>query len=313
MILNVCPNPSIDTYAWLEDLQPGHSNRITKLVEFPGGKATHIAMALQELGQSNTLMANWAGNTGAWIKEQCATGGIRISGISIEGQNRKCYTFRSDNPAFANTELLEPGPVFNSNHWNEFKSVFEKEIKNHELICISGSWPKGASNTATKELVDFVSKAGKKVIIDCSGEQLKKSLTTSFFGIHLNEHEASELLGTDSVDKSIAILRQKAELIAITKGAEGLWLYYKDELFHANVHLDQVISTVGAGDCLTAGIAYAVYHDFSPERTAAYGAACGAANCLHEELGALEKQTVERLLEKVVVKKIKLNTTNYAD
>lgn len=313
MILSVCPNPSIDTYAWLENLKPGHSNRITKLEEFPGGKATHIAMALQELGQKNTLMANWAGNTGQWIQQQLDLRGINISGISIEGQNRKCYTFRSNNPTFANTELLEPGPVFNSDHWNEFKTAFEKEIKDHELICLSGSWPKGAPKTATKNLIDCVNKAGKKIIIDCSGDQLKESISESFFGIHLNEHEASELLGTDSIEQIIEKLKEKVELIAITKGAEGLWLYYMGELYHSNVSLEKVISTVGAGDCLTAGIAYAVHNNFSSEQIAAYGASCGAANCLHEELGELQKETVEELLKKVVVKNIKLNTSNYAD
>lgn len=313
MILSVCPNPSIDTYAWLEDLKSGQVNRITKLEEFPGGKATHIAMALQQLGQQNTLMGNWAGNTGLWIQEQCAQRGIHIAGISLEGQNRKCYTFRSSNAELSNTELLEPGPTYRTEHWDQFKSAFEKEIVNHELICLSGSWPKGTPIIATRELIKSVNKAGKKIIIDCSGEQLKQSLNESFFGIHMNEDEAIALFNTNSIDTIIENLKSKVELIAITKGAEGLWLYYRDQLYHANVHIDKVISTVGAGDCLTAGIAYAVHNKLSAEHVAAYGASCGAANCLHEELGELKRETVQKLLEKVVVKNIKLKSTNYAD
>jgi len=313
MILSVCPNPSIDTYAWLDQLQPGHSNRITKLEEFPGGKATHIAMALQELGQQNTLMGNWAGNTGLWIQQQCAQRGINISGITLEGQNRKCYTFRSSNPEFANTELLEPGPTFSADHWKEFKTAFEKEIEHHDLICISGSWPKGAPNVATKDLINCVNKAEKKIIIDCSGEQLKQCLSESFFGIHMNEDEAISLFNTNSIDRIIENLKSRVELIAITKGAEGLWLYYQGQLYHSNVRIDQVISTVGAGDCLTAGIAYAVQNKLTPEQIAAYGAACGAANCMHEELGELRLESVQKLLKKVVVKNIKLNSTYDAD
>lgn len=313
MILSVCPNPSIDTYAWLENLKPGHSNRITKLEEFPGGKATHIAMALQELGQQNTLMGNWAGNTGLWIKEQCVQRGINISGISLEGQNRKCYTFRSSNSNFANTELLEPGPTFTEHHWKEFKTAFEKEIADHDLICLSGSWPKGAPDVATKDLINCVTKAGKKIIIDCSGEQLKHSLSESFFGIHMNEDEAISLFNTNSIDKIIDNLKSRVELIAITKGAEGLWLYYQGQLYHSNVRIDKVISTVGAGDCLTAGIAYAVQNKLSPQEVAAYGSACGSANCMHEELGELRLETVQMLLKKVEVTNIKLNSTYYAD
>lgn len=313
MILSVCPNPSIDTYAWLEYLQSGQVNRITKLEEFPGGKATHIAMALQELGQQNTLMGNWAGNTGLWIQEQCAQRGINVAGITLEGQNRKCYTFRSSNAEFRNTELLEPGPTFDSQHWEEFKTVFEKEIEDHELICLSGSWPKGAPVAATKDLINSVNEAGKKIIIDCSGEQLKRCLNESFFGIHMNEDEAIALFNTNAIDRIIENLKSRVELIAITKGAEGLWLYYQGQLFHANVHIEKVISAVGAGDCLTAGIAYAVHNKLSAEQVAAYGAACGAANCLREELGELKLATVQKLLEKVVVNNIKLKSTYYAD
>lgn len=313
MILSVCPNPSIDTYAWLENLQSGHANRITRLAEFPGGKATHISLALQELGQENTLMGNWAGSSGLWIQQQCNQRGIKTTGITLEGQNRKCYTFRSSNPKFANTELLEPGPAFSMENWQQFKTAFVKEIDKHQLICISGSWPKGAPNTANSELVHIVSKAGKKIIIDCSGEQLKQCLSQSFFGIHMNEDEAISMFNTNAIDKIIENLKPQVKLIAITKGAEGLWLYYQGELFHANVHIDKVISTVGAGDCLTAGIAYGVQNNLTADQIAAYGAACGAANCLHEELGELRLETVQLLLEKVVVKKVKLKSTYYAD
>lgn len=313
MILSVCPNPSIDTYAWLDDLKAGQVNRIQKLDEFPGGKATHIAMALQELGQENTLMGNWAGSTGVWIQEQCNLRGIHTAGISISGQNRKCYTFRSQSPEFSNTELLEPGPEFSTQDWKEFKSCFEKQIENHQLICLSGSWPKGAASTATKDLIRSVNGAGGKIIIDCSGEQLKNCLTESFFGIHMNEDEAIALFNTNSIDKIIENLKPQVELIAITKGAEGLWLYYQGELFHANVTLDKVISTVGAGDCLTAGIAYAVRKKLTTAQIAAYGAACGAANCLYEGLGELKKETVDKLLKEVVVKNIKLKSSHYVD
>ncbi|SDD81994.1 tagatose 6-phosphate kinase [Pricia antarctica] len=49
MILAVCPNPSIDTYAWLTVFKKGQANRISGMMEFPGGKGIHVAMALKEL------------------------------------------------------------------------------------------------------------------------------------------------------------------------------------------------------------------------------------------------------------------------
>jgi len=80
MILSVCPNPSIDTYAWLDNFESGGVNRIKKLEEYPGGKGVHVALAIAELGGRSKLLANWAGNNGDWIKKECINRNIEISG-----------------------------------------------------------------------------------------------------------------------------------------------------------------------------------------------------------------------------------------
>lgn len=125
MILCVCPNPSIDTYAWLQHIEPGETNRIEKLREFPGGKGTHVAFALKKLGADISLFGNWAGNNGEWIKDKSTKAGIRPIGIPLKGNNRKCYTFRSDDKSFDNTELLEPGPEMTGKDWEKFLKKFD--------------------------------------------------------------------------------------------------------------------------------------------------------------------------------------------
>ncbi|MCF8714760.1 1-phosphofructokinase [Joostella atrarenae] len=305
MILSVCPNPSIDTYAWLDTIESGLPNRISELKQYPGGKATHIAMALSELKQENTLLGNWAGTSGTWIKQECQLRDINISGIELEGQNRKCYTFRSPISSFNNTELLEPGPTFKEEDWNPFLEIFKTEASKSSLICVSGSWPKGAPEDAYSKLIDICNTIDKRIIIDCSGAQLKNALTKSFFGIHINEDELKSIYNNAPIEAIVKELSPKINLIAITKGKEGLWLYYNGKFVHANVVIDQVISTVGSGDCLTAGIAYAVNNNMNIEDIAKYGVACGAANCLNEDLGILKLEDVENLLPKV---KIKENT-----
>ena len=302
MILTVCPNPSIDTYAWLENIEAKKANRILALKEYPGGKATHVAFALKELNMATTLFGNWAGTTGQWIKTACSTKNIDVDGITLDdGQNRKCYTFRSSLAAFNNTELLEPGPKFKETDWELFTTAFQQSVSKHSLVCISGSWPKGAPENAYNLLIEICNRQQKKVIIDCSGEQLKNALQQSLFGLHINEDELKSINKADSIPSIIKKLSVKVELIAITKGKEGLWLYYQGKLIHANVTIDKVLSTVGSGDCLTAGITYAVEKNLNMENIARYGVACGAANCLNEDLGMLKIEDVNKLLPKVIV------------
>ena len=302
MILSVCPNPSIDCYAWLEKLHLGKVNRLVNLQEFPGGKGVHVAMAVSELGGTSGLLGNWAGGTGDWIKNECLHRNIEVSGITLDGNNRKCYTFRSSNPDFNNTEILEPGPVMNTQKWMELKNSFEKNIKTANIICLSGSWPENAPKDAYHQLLEIAEKQNKKIILDCSGIQLKEALKSTFFGLHLNEQEAYNLCGSTDFDILLKTLNGRIDLVAMTKGKEGLCMAYKGKTYTANVKIKKVISTVGSGDCLTAGIAWALEQNLNPEKIAAYGVACGAANCLNEDLGILKKQNVEKLLPQVKCK-----------
>lgn len=308
MILAVCPNPSIDCYAWLAALKPGEVNRIAKLKEYPGGKGVHVALAVKELEENVGLSGFWAGSTGDWIQKTCRDKNIHLSGVTVQGNNRKCYTFRSPDPEFSNTEMLEPGPIITQEDWQNFRIVFERELKNADIISFSGSWPENAPEDAYHQLMQLSQTHHKKVFLDCSGSQLTNALGSPFFGLHLNEKEALTLCGSTEIGTLLKRLNNRVELVALTKGEKGLIMSYKGKIYEANVAIDRVVSTVGSGDCLTAGIVWALHQRMTPKEIASYGVACGAANCLNEELGMLKKEDVLKLLPKV---KCKITTNDH--
>ena len=119
--------------------------------------------------------------------------------------------------------------------------------------------------------------------------------------MHINEHEALEAFGINDSVKVFSFLKDKVTLLALTNGKEGLYLRSSTSSLHANVVIDKVVSTVGSGDCLTAGIAYGVSNGLTLEDTAKYGVACGAANCLNDDLGMLKASDVENLFPKVKI------------
>lgn len=308
MILSLCPNPSIDTLARLEFLTPGQVNRLEDLREYPGGKGVHVALALAELGEESRLFGNWAGAAGRWIQRECESRGVAVTGISLAGNNRKCYALRSSQAGHDNTELLEPGPAMGPGDWEDFKINFKKEAEEASLICMSGSWPRQAPPDAYKQAIEVANSVNARVMLDCSGDQLKAALKTSFFGLHLNEQEALELCGSSRPETVLEALNGRVQLLALTRGKDGLSLCYQGKTVHANVQIENIKSTVGSGDCLTAGIAHAVARNLSLRQIAAYGVACGAANCLTEELGMLHRPLVEQLLPRVTFNPIENET-----
>ncbi|MGI0106948.1 1-phosphofructokinase family hexose kinase [Salinimicrobium sp. WS361] len=301
MILSICPNPSIDTYAWLNVFEVGGVNRIEKIEEYPGGKGVHVALALAELGNSSKLMGVWAGGAGDWIRKECLQKKVFAVGLELEGNNRKCYTFRSHIPHFNNSELLEPGPVLTSQKWHSFMGIFQESIVDAGILCMAGSWPVNAPVDAYSQLIEAGKSKNIPAILDCTGIQLEQALKKGFFGLHLNQDEAFNLCGSQNIQDVLKVLKGKVELVALTKGKEGLVFAYKNRILAANVKIDKVVSTVGSGDCLTAGLAHAISRNLSLEEIAAYGVACGAANCLFEDLGQLKIKDVKSLLQRVEI------------
>lgn len=302
MILCVCPNPSIDTYAWLDKIVFGSSNRISKIMEFSGGKGVHIAQALAELKVQTEIMGVWGGYSGQRLIASLEKSNIKISGIHVEDENRKCYTFISNDSHFSQTELLEPGPYLTPQKWTEFKKAFRNSVRLASIVCMAGSWPKNVPTDAYAQLISIAKEFDVWVLLDCTGTQLKNALEIGFFGLHLNESEALEVGGTNSLRELQQKIGAKVQFIALTKGKEGLELFYNNSFLKANVDLEEeIFSAVGSGDCLTAGLAYGLEKELEIEKIASLGVACGAANCLTEDLGMLKEEDVNVLLPRVKV------------
>lgn len=303
MILSLCPNPSIDMFAWIEDIQPKMVNRIKKEERFPGGKGVHVALAAAELGEEVKLLGFWGGANGQWIKEVCKEKGVECYGPEVEGSTRFCMTFKSEG-AYKDTEILGSGPEITPHDFDLFIQEFTELAQKADVITMSGSWPKGAPSEAYARLIKIAKQAGKRVLLDCTGEQLQHGLQENPFLVHLNEHEGKELFDESSVERIAALLKEKCAFSAVTAGARGLYLGNDQELIHAHGYVEKIYSTVGSGDCLLAGLAVGFSRNLDILVIARLGVACGGANCMEPALGMLKLRDVNNLFATVEVKSI---------
>ncbi len=301
-ILVVCPNPSIDTYAWIDGFANGVPNRIKREDRYPGGKGLHVAMALAELEIPVTVAGFWGGETGSWIKKAGSQYYPKMNfiGPNLEDWSRICYTFKSDGD-FDDTEILGPGPNITSSQFEQLISEIKSTLNQYSMVALCGSWPKGSPEDGYAQIVALAQKSGLKTYIDCTGIQLKNALAENPFGVHLNRKEITEHFNTDFESSKKMILRHCSEA-AITDGSKGLSLFTNEGEFKALAKIEEVISTIGSGDCLVAGILAGHIKALGSQGIAYMGAACGAANCLKEELGMLNKSDVQRLFENQVKK-----------
>jgi len=298
MILAVCPNPSVDTYLYMDTFNMRGSSRVTNKESYAGGKGIHVAMAIAESGEDVSLLAFWGGERGQWMKEECEKLGIKCFGPKLDNNNRTCITIKSAGEN-DDTEILENGSEISEQDYKDFIKVFKQNIAKVNVVSMSGSWPPGAPNNAYAEMVKICNENNIPHILDATGIKMHKALLEKPYGIHINKDEAEELFGTNNPDKALKIIQDDIKIVALTAGSKGLYLRKDGEIMHANVVVDSVYSAVGSGDCLSAGLSMALANNKNIEDTAVLATACGAANCLRPELGMLYKEDILKLEKEV--------------
>jgi len=300
MILAVCPNPSVDTYLYMNSFKMNESSRLTNKERYAGGKGIHLALAAAEMGEKVNLLAFWGGETGRWLKSQCEKQGIKCIGPELLEDNRTCFTIKTKDQN-DDTEILEPGPKIEREDFIRFINDYKEQLKEADVVGLSGSWPQNAPDNAYAELIKIAKQCGKPHILDASGIQMQIALKEKPYGIHINKTEAEELFNINHPKKILEQASSEIKVIALTMGKDGLFLRMNRDHIHAKVELSEIYSAVGSGDCLTAGIAIALKNKANIIETAKIATACGAANCLRPDLGMLYKKDVENLIDEVSI------------
>lgn len=299
-VLVVCPNPSVDIYAWVDEFVIGSSNRIIKEERYPGGKGVHVAMALSELGIDVLLLGFWGSVTGRWIKDQCTKyyPKIKCIGPELDTWSRSCYTFKSATD-FDDSELLSAGPEVTQEDCDDLLYYLVKHLPKAKALALSGSWPQGARENGYEQMVKWANKLSIPTFIDSAGVQFKNALNENPYCIHLNRKEALSYTGTETLEDAQKQISQYCKVSAITDGEKGLYFNIGDNTLHGLSKVEEVYSTIGSGDCLLAGIIAGYVMQKTNEQIANLGAACGAANCVRPELGLMHKADVERFLDEI--------------
>lgn len=301
MILCLCPNPSVDKFVWVEEFASGKVNRIEKEQSFPGGKGIHVALGIAELGEECALLGFWGGHTGKWIRQFCEERGIQCYGPEVDEPNRTCLTFRSK-AGLDGTELLGTGPFIGEDNINRYWLEFIRLLDRSSAVCMSGSWPPAYIEIAYFEFIKAAKKKGVKTFIDCSGKSLINTLSAYPYCIHINNQEGIDVFNEQSPLKIADMVLKNCDLAAITCGPEGLYLSVKNHsAIHGRCKLNNIISAVGCGDSLMAGLVVAQKRNLSLIDTAKLSVACGSANCIREELGMFYKKDVDMLWEQTEI------------
>lgn len=293
MIYTMTMNPALDYVVDLEDFKVGEVNRAEDEHIFYGGKGINVSVVLKELGFESQCLGFVAGFTGRelerGIQEEL---GVSSDFVHVsKGRTRINAKIHSRKES----ELNGLGPIVEN---EDIKKLFIKldKIEDGDVLVLSGSIPSSMSKSIYCEILEYVSQKDIHVVVDATGDLLKRTLKYKPFLIKPNNHELAELFSVElkTLDDIEVYARKLQDMgarnVLISMAKDGsLLIDEKGERHQLGVCQGTVKNSVGAGDSMVAGFIAGYLSRMNYQDTLKLATACGGATAFSSGLGTLEK------------------------
>ena len=305
MIYTLTLNPAIDYYIDMNKFEEGELNKVNNAYTLPGGKGINVSKVLKNFDVESMALGFYGGFTGNYIKTHLKDYGIKDGFIELEEDTRINVKLKTDN---SESEISGKSPnISNKNIEELFKLI--GNIKENDILVLSGSIPNSVRNSIYKEIIDLLKNKNIKVILDSRDEAFKEAIKSGVFLSKPNKNELKEYFNKeinsleDIIFYSKKLIEEGSQNLIVSMGKEGSVLITKDAVYKGNAPDGKLISSVGAGDSMVAGIVYGISKGLNIEDSYKYAIASGSATACSEGLASFE--TMNKFLEKVKIDKIK--------
>lgn len=309
MIATVTLNVAIDKRYVIENFKLGTVMRVKECNYTAGGKGLNVSRVAKLMGEDVTATGFIGGHAGEYVAEKLGQTGVKSNFIKIDDESRSCINF-FDEASGKQTEFLEPGANVKPEDIDKFLTKLPSIIEGSNVVAISGSVPRGVDTGIYADIIKIVKDKGKKVILDTSGELLKKGIKACPTMIKPNTDEIKALLGVE-IDNRAQLIDAAKQLhdsgipvVVISLGKDGALIVCDDGVFQGITPDIKVVNTVGCGDSMVAAFAVGFARNYSIEDTIKTAMAVSTANALRVETGYFLQEDYDRLIKQVEVKKL---------
>lgn len=302
MIYTLTLNPAIDYYMSMENFQLGSLNSLEEGYTLPGGKGINVSKVLKNFSIESKALGFVGGFTGDYIKKHLNEYEIESDFIELQENTRINIKLKTKD---SETEIAGKSPTISKENVEELLKKFE-EIKKDDVVILSGSVPNSISKSIYADIIKLLPK-DCKVILDTRGLPFVEGLKEGVFLTKPNNHELEEFFNRKlnnieeiiEAGKDLQALGSKNVLISL--GKDGSILITEKEVYIGNAPQGKLISSVGAGDSMVAGVVYGIAKGMTLEDSYKYGIASGSSTAFSEGLTTFEG--MNSLLNKIEIKK----------
>ncbi|MCL2053932.1 MAG: 1-phosphofructokinase family hexose kinase [Oscillospiraceae bacterium] len=303
MIYTVTFNPALDYTARLGTFKLGEINRTLSGSISVGGKGINVSRMLSILGHENVAMGFAAGFTGEEIVRIVKASGFGCDFIMVEeGLSRINVKLMME----SETEINGRGPVVEDKHIHKLEVMLEK-LTEGDVLILAGSVPPSVSLSVYGRILSSVASKGVLTVVDAEGGLLTKSLEYKPFLIKPNIKELSGLFKNAAIaDKDTAVVYARllrelgARNILTSMAGDGAVLLTEcGHVIKCAAPKGAVVSSVGAGDAMTAGFIAGWLQTKDYEYALRLGIAAGSASAFSKN--GLDKADVDKMMFNAVL------------
>ena len=305
-VVTITLNAAYDLVGRLNRIQLGEVNTVETLGLFPAGKGINVAKVLKDLGVDVAVGGFLGKDNSADFEQMFNKHGLEDKFLRVGGKTRINVKITETEADVTDLNFL--GYQISPQVWQQFVTDSLAYCLNYDIVAVCGSLPRGVSPELFADWLSHLHQAGVKVVLDSSNAALTAGLKAKPWLVKPNYRELEVWVGhplnrLEEIIASAQKLKEEGiENVIISMGAKGsLWINNEGVLKAEPPKCENVVSTVGAGDSMVAGLIYGFEKGLSKAETLAFATAVSAFAVSQSNVGVSDLSLLDPILEKVQI------------
>ncbi|ABR73467.1 1-phosphofructokinase [Actinobacillus succinogenes] len=305
-VATITLNAAYDLVGRLKRIELGEVNTVETLGLFPAGKGINVAKVLNDLGVSVAVGGFLGKDNVGDFERLFASVGLEDKFQRVAGKTRINVKITETEADVTDLNFL--GYHISAADWQKFVADSLAYCQAFDIVAVCGSLPRGVTPELFADWLRQLHQAGVKVVLDSSNAALTAGLTAHPWLVKPNHRELEAWIGhslnslEEIVQAAKKLQTQGIANVIISMGAEGsLWLSEQGVVRAQPPKCENVVSTVGAGDSMVAGLIYGVVNGLSQQDTLAFASAVSAFAVSQSNVGVSDRALLEPILANVKI------------
>jgi len=304
-IVTLTMNPAIDVSASVDYVIPDDKLRCGSPTYEAGGGGINVARAIRKLGGDALALFPAGGPAGVLLGTLLDAERVRHRTVPIGGWTRENMNV-AERVTRRQFRFIMPGPPLVEREWQAILVELDALDPTPGFVVASGSLPPGVPADFYAQLARRLRGRGVRLVLDSSGEPLRRAIGTGVYLLKPSLREFEELTGEEGCEESrLPVLARRlvdaarCEILILSLGARGVFWMSATERGRLAAPAVPVKSSVGAGDSMVAGVVLSLARGRALADAVRFGVAAGAAAVMNPGTELCRAEDVERLYGEV--------------